>query len=61
MGGRQELEKSRGQIHSVVDAKRDVPLNEIPSRIQGSVGIGVLGFGERHTDGPREARRAQQF
>jgi hypothetical protein len=58
---RLEVEPIRSQIQSVVDARRDAPRDETQSRIQGSLGIGVVGFGERHTNGPKEARRAQQF
>jgi hypothetical protein len=61
MGSKQESMRG-AQTHSNVDtAKSEAPREEIPSRIQGSVGIGVLGLGERHTNGAREARKAQQF
>ncbi|MCL4387007.1 hypothetical protein M1307_01250 [Patescibacteria group bacterium] len=47
---RHELEKI-GETPCSIDTPRIEESEEIPSRIQGAVGIGVLRLGERHQKG----------
>ena len=61
MGSKQESMREVQTHNNVNIAKIEAPREEIPSRIQGAVGIGTLRLGERHTNGAIAARRAQQF